>query len=177
MLRPLYIFTGMDGCGKSTRVSELEKEKSLKYMYEPLDYRFNTLDELKQLYQEHELMDRFFPLDEIVYSKVWDEKPLFTKEQTLELLKEISQERKVFINIGINTYMEYTWVHQIRGEKNVPDYYRSLEGWYEIVKYLTSNIKSLNESQFVDINIFWYHKQLDFEEFTKFVENEMKGRK
>ena len=31
MLRPLYIFTGMDGCGKSTRVSELEKEKNLKY--------------------------------------------------------------------------------------------------------------------------------------------------
>ena len=177
MLRPLYIFTGMDGCGKSTRVKSLTKEKNLKSMYEPLDYRLKTFDELKQLYQEHELLDRFFPLDEIVYSKVWDEKPQFTKEQLLEFLQEISQERKVFINIGINTYMEYTWVHQIRNDKNVPDYYKSLEGWYEIVKYLISNIKSLNKSQFVDINIFWYHKQLDFEEFTKFVENEMKGRK
>ena len=177
MLRSLYIFTGMDGCGKSTRVSDLEKEKSLKYMYEPLDYRFKTLDELKQLYQEHELIDRFFPLDEIVYSKVWDEKPLFTKEQTLELLKEISQERKVFINVGINTYMEYTWIHQIRNEKNVPDYYKSLEGWYDIVKYLMSNIKSLNENQFVDINIFWYHKQLDLNGFTKFVEEELKRRR
>ena len=90
MLRPLYIFTGMDGCGKSTRVSELEKEKNLKYMYEPLDYRFRSLNELKQLYQDHELMDRFFPLDEPVYSKVWNEKSFFTKEQTLELLQEIS---------------------------------------------------------------------------------------
>lgn len=169
-MKQLIIFTGLDGSGKSTKVKKMKKEnENLKFLYEPKEWREKPLDELKKIYQEYDVLDRCFLLDEIVYSKVWNEKSKITKEQSLEVLESLG--REVIINIGVNTYIEYSFIHKYRGEKNFPEYYKSLKEWFQLVNFIGKS-----SSKNITINFFWFNKQLSYREFINFYLYELEGK-
>ena len=169
-MKKLIIFTGLDGCGKSTRFKKLKlRNKELKFLYEPKDWREKSIDELKKMYKEYDVLDRCFLLDEIVYSNVWDEKSKITKEQSLEILESLNKE--VTINIGVNTYVEYSFIHKYRGEKEYPEYYTTLKEWVQLV-YFLEHYSSKN----IIISIFWFGKRLNYREFINFYLHELEGK-
>ena len=170
MKNKLIIYTGMDGCGKSTKFKKLKHfHPEWKFLYEPEDWRNKPVKDLIKYYQQYDVLDRCFLLDEIVYSQVWNDESKITKEESLKILESLG--REVEINIGVNTYIEYTFIHKYRNEKDFPEYYSTLKEWSNLIYFFQhSQLKN------VKVNVFWFDKKLKYNEFVGFYIKEVEGR-